>query len=869
MTHLHVIYTRLHALFLALGRRSSAVWDAGRQWLCHVWQHLEAVMTPLSERPLLCLCSGMLGGSGLGLTVALTPGLVALLLGIATVLCLRWPLPPARQCCRLFYLGFLLTHLHALWLMRAVPLDHIMHVVATQPSTPLTVDGIVARPIAPQGDRQRLYLQVQRIEGQHGWQTTTGLVRLSVQAPSLPFLPGDVLRITRLRLHAVRGFQNPRAFNFQRFMQRQGLTAVAGVSNPARLSLLQRPAGFAVARLLEQWRQRLHARIHTALPAPYDAMFLAMVLGHGGQLPATVEAVFRQTGTAHLLVASGLNIGFIAAACMLMWRPLLREVRSRLPRAWLPGWRPTPLAILLLLPPLLLYWMLVGGQVPIARAALMIGCAMLAVVLGRTQALLQALLLAAALILLYDPAALFAPAFQLSFVAVASILLAGRYAPPLAPPAPILRRWCQRGRAVIVLSSAAYFGTLPILASLFHTLPIFGIPANLVLVPLASLLVPAGVLALGLISLWPALSPVLFPPLETVLRGMLRTAEMIAQLPGAELHVPAPSWVMLLGYYGSLTGLLIWPSCRWRLLTIGMSMVLFLAGLSGQYLQTRVRHLRVTFLDVGSGDAILVQTPSQHAFLIDGGGTHDGRFDIGRQVIAPFLWNHYVRRFELMAITHPEANHARGLVSVLRLFPTRHLLTNGSPLTAPYFADLAGASRRWRTQQQTALDGHRHWQWERLRLTVLAPPSREAQQQTAWKPPTENDRSLVLRLQYGTVRLLLTGDIQHFTERWLLANRVDLQADILQVPHHGSKTSTLPDFVHHVRPQVAIISLGAGNPYGHPHAQVLSTLANQGVPVFRTDHHGAITVTSDGTSFQVVPFRPYRPPLTATGTSPP
>jgi competence protein ComEC len=138
----------------------------------------------------------------------------------------------------------------------------------------------------------------------------------------------------------------------------------------------------------------------------------------------------------------------------------------------------------------------------------------------------------------------------------------------------------------------------------------------------------------------------------------------------------------------------------------------------------------------------------------------------------------------------------------------------------------------------------------------------------AWAPPTENDRSLVLRLQYGTVRVLLTGDIQQATERWLLTHRADLRADILQVPHHGSQTSTSPAFVQRVRPQVGIISLGAGNPYGHPHPRVLRVLAEQHVQVFRTDYHGAITITSDGTQYQVLPFRPYHPPaLSAQGTA--
>jgi competence protein ComEC len=499
----------------------------------------------------------------------------------------------------------------------------------------------------------------------------------------------------------------------------------------------------------------------------------------------------------------------------------------------------------------------------------MLGSAMLALALGRTQEILQALLLAAALILLFDPAALFMPGFQLSFVAVASLLLASRLTAPATPTATIYQRWYNRLKSYVLLSSAAFFGTLPILASLFHSISPWCIPANLLLVPLAGLLVPAGVLALALVSLCPSLNAVVLSPFAIALSWMLHLTEALANLPGAQLYVPAPSWAMLLGYYGSFGAPLFWPLRRGRLLVIGTCAAVFLAALSWQYLGTRTRQLRVTFLDVGSGDAIFVQTPDNHTLLIDGGGSHDGYFDIGRQVIAPFLWDRYVRRVDLMALTHPEANHARGLVSVLQLFPTAHLLTNGTPLKAPYLSDLRTADRRWGTQSHTALDGRREWQWERLRLTVLAPPSREEQQQITWQPPTENDRSLVLRLQYGSVRLLFTGDIQHFTERWLLAHRPDLQADILQIPHHGSKTSTLPAFVQHVRPQVAVMSLGAGNTYGHPHPRVLRVLTTQDVPVFRTDQHGAITITSDGTHFQVTPFRPYRPAFTAPGTSAP
>ena len=150
-------------------------------------------------------------------------------------------------------------------------------------------------------------------------------------------------------------------------------------------------------------------------------------------------------------------------------------------------------------------------------------------------------------------------------------------------------------------------------------------------------------------------------------------------------------------------------------------------------------------------------------------------------------------------------------------------------------------------------------------MTVLAPPDRTAPSHTTWRPRNENDRSLVLRLQYGSIRLLLTGDIEQATERWLLAQGEDVRADILKVPHHGSKTSTSLAFVQQVQPRVSIISTGADNPYGHPHPQVLDVLARQGIEIWRTDAHGAITLTSDGTGYHIRAMRPFRPTLPGVG----
>jgi competence protein ComEC len=753
-----------------------------------------------------------------------------------------------------------LTALQLAWQPYALSAHHIVRLLPSLPQH-VTLEGSLERAVEARGDRQYVYLQLHRLEDDRSEQAVTGLVRLSVHTTALPFFPGDVVRVTRVRLHRVRGAHNPGGFDFERFMRWRGIYVVGGVSNPERLSLRYRPEGFRLDRTLEQWRQRLRTSVRSLLSAPYDAIFLAMVMGQRGDLTPEVQQSFRASGTTHLLVVSGLNVSCIALGVFWVWRTLLRLVRSWLPRPWCPGWRPTPMAAVLSLPPILLYCSLVGWEVPATRAALMVGSYLLALMLQRTREPLHALVLAAALILVLEPAASRDIAFQLSFVAVASIFVVSETTGAVANSGSGIRRWGTYLWLYLLVNSAAYLGTLPIIGGTFHTVQTFAILANLPLVPLAGLLTQAGVAALSLLVLWPALAPWVFALFTPLLTWTVTIAETVAAWPAAQLYIASPSVPMLLGYYGLLGSLLVWRRWPWHLPCAGLCTALMLAGAGWQYLETRTSHLRVTFLDVGSGDAIVVQVPGPHTLLIDGGGTYDGRFDTGLQLVAPFLWQHYVRHFDLMALTHMHPDHARGLVSILRLFPTQHLLTNGSPASADYVRDLLAAGQRWDTQQHTAMDGPRHWQWERLQMSVLAPPEASGQPPPLWRPRNENDRSLVLRLQYGAVRLLLTGDIEQATERWLLAQGADVRADILKVPHHGSKTSTSRAFVQQVQPRVGIISTGAGNPFSHPHQQVLDVLAQQGVAVWRTDEHGAITISSDGTGYRVSAVRPYRPAL--------
>ncbi|MDH3605303.1 MAG: DNA internalization-related competence protein ComEC/Rec2, partial [Candidatus Tectomicrobia bacterium] len=563
-------------------------------------------------------------------------------------------------------------------------------------------------------------------------------------------------------------------------------------------------------------------------------------------------------------------VGVVMLGFFVSLRAILRLIRSWLPRHWVPTWRATPVAAFLCLPPILLYCYLVGWKVSTIRAALMVGCSVLALAVSRSRDLRYALSLAAGLILLCDPYALFSLGFQLSFTAVAAVIVVGQYvAARHTEPTTRWRFWrlelwfiwIRRVWIGALVSSAAFVSTAPLLADAFHIVPSYSILTNLVLVPVAGIIVPVGVLGLALAVISPGLASIVFALLARLLAWSLALVQYAAAQPGAQLYVAAPSAYVMLTYYGLLVSLLLNPRRRWRRAAAGVCALLLVGSIAWQYLESRTPQLRVTFIDVGTGDAILIETPDQHRILIDGGGSYNGRFDTGAKVVAPVLWQRFIRRLDLMAMTHTHADHARGLISLLRLFPSPHVLTNGSPFNTDYLQEFHTLGTSRGTKLHTAQTGPRHWQWGDLQLTVLAPPSATHPHQATWQPPTENDRSLVIRLQYGAVRFLLTSDIEHATERWLMMHVDDLRADILQIAHHGSRTSTLPAFVARVQPQVGMVSVGAGNPYGHPHPQVLATLKQHNVRLFRTDRHGAITITTDGTTYDIAPFRPYQSPL--------
>jgi competence protein ComEC len=374
----------------------------------------------------------------------------------------------------------------------------------------------------------------------------------------------------------------------------------------------------------------------------------------------------------------------------------------------------------------------------------------------------------------------------------------------------------------------------------FNQLSLIGIVANLFVVPLAAPATTLGMLALLLSLASDTLAGLCFGALWLMLVALRAVVWVAAAVPAAMVHLPAPAWGAVVAWYAALA--LAPLSARRRLVVPALAGLLLIAtGLSLEpWWRPGDGRLRVTFLDVGQGDATLIELPEGRRLLVDGGPGGARRFDVGERVLSPFLWNRPVRRLDVVALSHSDADHAGGLAAVLRHFTVGEFWENGS--WRPAAEETLQALERSRAPRRVLRAGNRLWIGEAL-VTVLNPDGGVR--------TDANDESLVLRLDWRGVSLLLTGDLGWEGEERMRDQAGPLRVTMLKVAHHGSRFSSSAPFLDAARPAFAIVSAGARNPFRHPAPEALGRLEAAGARVYRTDRDGAVIVETDGTRLWV------------------
>jgi competence protein ComEC len=263
------------------------------------------------------------------------------------------------------------------------------------------------------------------------------------------------------------------------------------------------------------------------------------------------------------------------------------------------------------------------------------------------------------------------------------------------------------------------------------------------------------------------------------------------------------------------------------------------------------KDLRLTFIDVGQGDSILVEFPKGKRMLIDGGGLYEDRFDIGKNVLAPFLWKKKIRRIDTLVLTHPDPDHLKGLIFVASQFSIGQFWDNGFQTESEPYLQLKKTLEEKKIKIRSLNEETPPQAINGVEISILNPPVFYVMQ---GKVRDLNNSSLVLRLQFKNVFVILTGDIGMEAEERMVRKGYSLKADILKIPHHGSSSSSSPLFLEKVRPSYAILSVGERNIGRLPHPEALKRYQQMGASLFRTDRQGAITVVTDGEHIETRPF---------------
>ena len=632
----------------------------------------------------------------------------------------------------------------------------------------------------------------------------------------LPLHAGERWQFT-VRLKRPHGTSNPHGFDFEEWMLERNLRAngyVLGKESHERVNEQVYEPAYLIERLREQIRAQF---MGTLRDAPYRGVLAALAIGDQDSIPQAQWQIFTRTGVNHLMSISGLHITMLATLAFSLtyafWRrgPRLALLLPSRKAAAITGFMVA-----------LSYALLSGYSVPAQRTVYMLAAIAVALMLSRNIAPSQLLAAALIAVLISDPWAVLAPGFWLSFGAVGLILYVtanriGRV------------HWLvEYGR----VQWAMMIGLIPALLAMFQQVSLVSPIANTFAIPLVSfVVVPLTLLGAVLPFDW------ILQLAHKTLEWCMLPLTWLSSLPDAVWiqHAP-PYWSIILGMVGALWLLLPrgFPS-RW----LGLILMLPMFTKLPEPLPAGTAH--VTVFDVGQGLAVAVQTHA-HTLLYDAGPDYPGPSDSGNRILVPALHALGISRLDELMLTHDDIDHTGGALSITQALPIV-MLSSSLPDDSPILKQVI--------PNQHCQEGQR-WKWDDVSFEVLQPDRKSYTDSKLRK----NNRSCTLRIQTGTHSVLLTGDIETEAEQQLIRQHADkLPSTFLVVPHHGSKTSSTPEFVAAVRPRYAAFTIGFRNRFGHPKDEILERYRAVGSRILRSDEDGALLIDMDADHLSVESFR--------------
>ncbi len=763
---------------------------------------------------------------------------------------------------------------------------------------------------------QRFEIDLEQVEAAGAALSTSGGLRVNfypgarVAGPPAGLRAGDRVEIL-VKARPPRNYLDPGAFDVKGFLARQQIDVLGSLRSRELLQLVDRPPP-TISQWLARARGSLLARLDPLFTEHPErgAVARAMLLGDRSFVDSSVVLAFQKTAAYHVLVVAGLHVGALViflwwlgkrlrfsmlaisvltllalaayvgivqdrppilraalmAALYLCARPLFRRVELlntiAIAAMILLLWKPSSLGDS-------------SFQLSFLAAGVIAGLAL--PWMERSSAPYRAGLNHLGDVTRDTAHAPKVAQFRLEMRAAVQ-WLAGRMPARIASRAgdllvlPVragLRLW-----EIILLSAVIQFGMLPLLAEDFHRVSLAGPLSNIPAVLLTGIIVPLGFVTLGMAMVWARAGLLLAKALSFCVGLLIASVEWFTRWPRLTYRIPGPPvWLMILFFAGFifLAGVARaiaagqrGPAIRRHLLPAAHP-VEWIAAVAAIVLAVLVAwhpfapalyrgKLEVSVLDVGQGDSIFVAFPDGRTMLVDGGGQAGAEVidgfrsgpDVGEEVVSPYLWSRGIKRLDVVALSHAHHDHLDGLHSVLANFKVEELWI-GRDEETPAFLVLLAEARARGVQVVQEIQG-RTFDWDGVRGDVLWPADVSEVDMAA------NDNSLVMRITDGSESFLLPGDIEKKVENELVDEQAPLAANFLKVPHHGSKTSSTDAFVGAVAPRVAVVSVGAGNQFGHPVDSVVERYARAGVRLLRTDRDGAVMAVTDGKELVVRSF---------------
>jgi len=646
-------------------------------------------------------------------------------------------------------------------------------------------------------------------------------------------------------------------FDYKGYLARQGIYSTMLYPE---IEILERGKGFKPLAWVYSVRNHLSETLAKVLPEPQASLAQGIVLGNRGNIPPPLKTDFSQSGTAHLLAISGLHLSIVAGILVSIG-------------IWLFG-RKHYLYVWLALGTIWLYALLTGMHTPVVRGAIMASLFLTAELLGRQRSAITALAFAAAIMVGVSPQALWDASFQLSFLAMAGLIF-------VFPPLQAVGRKVVKanlgedGPAVSIanvitdsfsVSLGAIIAVWPLVAYYFDIISFVAPLATFLALPAMPGIIITGALAGGLGFIAMPVAQAIGWLAWLFLSYLLLVVEGFAALPISSIEVGSTSTILIWVYY-PLLAIALWLNSNRQKLTVLMPQATsrLKSGASKAFnpvsrlapkwvippllvvavlvLLTAATmpddNLHISFLDVGNGDAILIQTPAHQDILVDGGPSPQA-ITLGLSQKMPF-WD---RTIDLVILTHPHGDHINGLIEVLKRYKVKHVLYPDLDYDSPVYNEWLSLIEEKDIKGTIAQAGQRIDLGNGVVMKVVNP---QIPLLTNTESDTDNN-GVVLELSMDEVSFLLTADIGWEAEFELINRRAISQSTVLKVAHHGSDTSTTPEFLAVASPQLAVILVGADNRFGHPSDEVMERLEEKlgSENIYRTDEHGIIEFITDG-----------------------